>query len=369
MKRHRWILLVSALMMGGLTFAQQATTTPSGPSSSVNWFWAICDTKAVVDLDGSMEAGDDVYVQFFRETGGTGAPLSNLIRVAANGAFRTSQSVAYPAGTVLALGQFGSMRVSIASETDPTKASFTRVLDDVYDTCITPANAVGTISAVGGTGSIGTGSFVDPQTGQTVSPIAGQPIRSSGILKPGGGYLNEVYAIPAEQPVQIGARPSANNRELGRSSNPGLIFAECAQFPGAAPGRVFDTDTMTVYWSWFAKTAAQVRDHIAKAQYLVQFESPGLPTQTFPNVQVSPIVRREDGNFYVFYTVNIGSEYRPGLYRVNYQVSWSEPTFDGFDDFGPGTENETLAGNCIWNVEKNPFGINVNYNNPRLFSQ
>lgn len=371
MKLHRMLFVVVMLGTGILSQAQQATpaATASGPTSTINWFWAICDTKAVVDLDGTMESGDDVYVQFFREAGATGAPLSNLIRVNANGAFRTSVEATYPAGTLLALGQFGSMRISIASESDPTKASFTRVLDDVYDTCITPANPVGTISSVGGTGTSGQGSFVDPITGQAVSPIAGRPIRSSGILKPGGGYLNEVYAIPAEQPVQIGARPSANNRVQGRTSNPGLIFAECNQFPGADPGRVFDTDGMTVYWSWFAKTAAQVRDHQAKAQYLVQFEAAGLPTQTFPNVQVSPIVKREDGNFYVFYTVNIGSAYRPGLYRVNYQVTWSGPTSDGYKEFGPGTETESLSGNCIWNVEQNPFGTPVSYENPRLFAQ
>lgn len=368
MKLHRLMILVSALIVGGLTFAQQATTTPSTPTSSINWFWSICDTKAVVDLDGVMESGDDVYVQFFRETGGSGAQLSNLIRVGANGAFRTSQVVNYPSGTLLALGQFGSMRISIASETDPTNASFTQVVDDVYDTCITPSNPIGTVSSVGST-TISSTTLVDPVTGQNVTAIGGQPIRSSGILKPGGGYLNEVYAIPAEQPVQIGARPSANNREVGRTSNPGLIFAECAAFPGADPGRIYDTDNISVYWSWFAKTAAQVRDHIAKAQYIVVFESPGLPPQAFPNVQVSPIVKREDGNFYVFYQSSIGTAYAPGLYRVNYQVTWSEPTNDGFDDFGPGTANEKLTNFCIWTVEKNPFGVNVNYSNPQLFNK
>lgn len=368
MRLHRvGLAAVAALgLFSGLGSAQQNAE----PASSVNWFWAICDTRAVVDLDGTMAAGDDVFIQFFRETQASGAPLSGLIQIGARGAFRTSQVVNYPAGTVLAPGQFGSMRISIARANNPQNASFTTVVDDVFDTCIEPSNPVGTITTVGSDGTAtGATGFVDPETGQNVNPIAGRPIRHSGILKPGSGFLNEVFAVPAEQPVQIGARPSANVREQGRTTNPGLIFAECAQFPGADPGRIFDTDNIRVFWSWFGRTAAQVRDHIAKAQYEVLFESPGFPPQAFPNVVVSPIVRREDGRFWVFYTVDLGTAYRPGVYRVNYRVTWSEPTFDGFENFGPGTENEELRGHCVWTVEPNPYGVPVAYENPRLFER
>jgi hypothetical protein len=369
MKVLRMVSLAAILALGAISHAQQAAATPSSPQSSINWFWAICDTKAVVDLDGNMVAGDDVYLQFFRENDARGAALSDLIRVSANGAFRTSQVINFPSGVTLGVGQFGSMRIAIASETDPTKASFSRVVNDVYDTCITPANPVGSITPVGSGAGSGVGQFVDPTTGVVVNPIAGEVIRTSGILKPGGGYLNPVYAQPVESTVQIGVRPSENIREIGRVTDVGLLFAECDQFPGADPGRLYDTDNLTVFWSWYARTAAQVRDHLAKAQYRVFFESPGLPSQIFPNVQVSPIVRREDGNFYVFYTVNLGNNYLPGIYRVNYEVGWSEPTFDGYENFGPGTENEILRGSCTWEIEKNPYGVNVNYNNPRIFGQ
>jgi hypothetical protein len=365
MNFKRMVFLVGLFLMGGLVGAQDST--PSAPASTINWFFAVCDNRAVIDLDGTMQSGYDIYLQVFRETGASGTSLSNAIRVPVDGAYKTSQVINYPTGVTLGLGQFGSIRITMARESDPTSTIFVKVVDDVYDTCISPANAQGSSTSLGSVTSP-SGTFIDPQTGQTVQAVAGQPIRTSGILKPGGGYLNPVFAVPSEQPVQIGARPSQNTRESGRVSDVGLLFAECDQFPGADPGRLYDTDNLTVFWSWYAKTAAQVRDHIAKAQYRIFFDSPGLPTQIFPNVVVSPIVKREDGNFYVFYTVALGNSYRPGNYRVNYAVSWTEPTFDGFNDFGPGTETEELTGTCTWDIEQNPFGTQVNYTNPRIFS-
>ena len=108
----------------------------------------------------------------------------------------------------------------------------------------------------------GSGTLIDPETGEVVEGSADEPIRSSGIFTPGGGVLNEVFGRPQEALVQIGARPSENERIEGRTSDPGLIFAECDAFPLADPGRLFDTDNLTVFWSWFASTPALAREHL-----------------------------------------------------------------------------------------------------------
>jgi hypothetical protein len=366
MKFLRLLVLLSAMVFGTSIFAQQST--PSAPTSTVNWLFAICSDRAVVNLNGTMQSGYDLYVQFFREAGATGAQLSNLIRVPVDGTYNTSQVVTFPAGTTIALGQFGSMRLSIARENNAESNIFTRVIDEVFDTCIEPTGTTNTSSGTGAQPQQATTALIDPVTGQVVQAVAGQPIRSSGILKPGGGFLNAVFAVPQEQIVQIGVRPSQNTREIGRVSDIGLIFAECDQFPGADPGRLYDTDPITVYWSWFAKTAAQVRDHLNKVQYEVFFNTPIYPAQTFPNVNVSPIVRREDGNFYVFYSVNLGGNFRPGDYSVNYRVTWSATHFDGFGNFGPDTETPEQRGSCSWTIEPNPYGVAVNYTNPVFFA-
>lgn len=361
MKTLRRLWLVVLLAVAGAVWGQTANTTPSAPTSNINWLFAACDNRAVVDFNGTMQRGYDIYIQLYRETGARGSALSDLIRVPVDGNFQVSQVLNYPSGTVLGIGQFASLKISIARENDSTSSIFNTIQDDVYDTCIQPAFSTTATTVVGsGTG----GTAVDPTTGQTVTASPGTVISRSNVLKPGGGYLNPVFAQPQEGLVQIGARPSLNQREAGRVSDVGLIFAECAQFPGADPGRLYDTDNLTIFWSWFAKTAAQVRDHQDKAQYEVLIEMLGAPGQPFRTVNVSPIARREDRNFWVFYTVNMGSGWQPGLYRVNYKVTWREPVFDGYENFGPGTENEVLTGHCIFNIEKNPYGVNVTHRLP-----
>jgi len=351
-------------MMSVSVWAQTTTTaTESAPTSNINWLFSACDNRGVVDLTGTMQANYDIYIQMYRETGARGVALSDLIRVPVNGTFQVSQVLNYPSGQVLGIGQFASLKISIARESDPTSSLYSTIQDDVYDTCITPA--YGTVATtVAGTGTTGTGTAINPTTGQTVTANVGEVISRSNVLKPGGGYLNRVFAQPREGVVQIGARPSLNVREIGRVGDVGLIFAECDQFAGANPGRLFDTDNLTVFWSWFAKTAAQVRDHQAQVQYVVQIEMLGAPGQFFQSVQVSPIARLEDGNYWTFYTVNMGSGWKPGLYRINYRATWLQAITDGYDDFGPATENEVVTGFCVFNIEANPYGTAVTHRLP-----
>lgn len=359
MKALRFVWIWIALLSASAVMAQTATTTPSAPASSINWVFGTCDNRAIVDLTGTMQAGYDVYLQIYRETGARGEALSDVIRVSVNGSFQVSQVINYPAGKVLALGQFASMKISIGSESNASTTIYSNIQDDVYDTCITPAYSTTatstTATGIGTTGATGT-------TGTSTG--LGNVVSVSKVLKPNGGYLNPVYASPQESVVQIGVRPSQNTRELGRVSDVGIIFAECDQFAGAHPGRLFDTDPLLVFWSWYAKTAQQVRDHLATAQYDVVIEINGAPAQYFQSVNVSPVARREDGNFWAFYTVNMGNGWPPGLYRINYRVTWSQPISDGYASFGPGTENEVLTGHCIFNIENNPYGVKITHRLP-----
>lgn len=364
MNLKKLIGILTLVCMVSIASAQTATT--SAPASTVNWLFAACDTKAVIDLTGTMQRGYDLYIQLFRETQGRGKQLSDLIQVPVDGEYQVSRTITYPSGEILALGQFASIKILMAREGNPSSTIYETVFDDVFDTCIEPA--FGATTAGGSLTATTTIQAIDPQTGQPVTVALGQAIRTSGILKPGSGYLNPVYAQPAEGVVQIGARPSLN-REQGRVTDVGLLFAECDQYAGADPGTLYDTDGLTVFWSWYAKTAAQVRDHMAKVQYAIVFESPIYPAQPFANVQVSPVLRRaEDGRYWVFYTVNLGDRFMPGSYRINYEASWTEPTFDGWENFGPGTENERLRGSCTFKVVKNPYGVEVSHQNPKWYA-
>jgi hypothetical protein len=45
-------------------------------------------------------------------------------------------------------------------------------------------------------------------------------------------------------------------------------------------------------------------------------------------------------------------------------VTWANPITDGYDDYGPGTGNEQITGNCDFTVSPNPSGTAVEYRFP-----
>lgn len=359
----QWIVLLAVLL---LVLTPAAAQDDTGDFTSfVNYFFAACESQAVFDLDGQMEAGFDLYIQVFDQIGGQGDPLTPLVRVPVSGTYQVSQVLPYNSGSILALGQFASARIRIASESDPDNELFSNTIDDVFDNCIEPS--YGTTDGLDVTDGASAGTpLIDPVTGEVIEGAADTVVSSSGVFTPDGGVLNEVFANPAEAVVQIGARPSENDALEGRVSDVGLIFAECDAVPGADPGRLFDTDNLTVFWSWFAATPELVREHIATAQYEVFLSSPYAQRQVFPNVVRTPIVEREDGNYWVFYTADLGSGFRPGDYRVDYYVTWSRAISDGFEEFGPGTANPSLQNTCNFSVEINPFGIETDLQNPTI---
>ncbi len=301
--------------------------------SNVQIFVVICDTQAVVNFTGNMDAGYDVYYQLFSGSGATGTPLSGLRQVQVDAAYAFSENISYTGGTV-AVGAIGSAKVFIARETNSNSVTGdTFVVDDLNDGCNNAQNPLGT--------SVDAGSG----TTTTVTTTGG-----SNILSPFGGVINPSTNATPEPIVVIGARTTLL---VGRSATPGVLFAECDQsLPGAAPGLLYDSDNIVIFWSWFAKTEQLVQDHIAQAQYDVTLNRAPLV-----EVQVSTIQQRTQ-NFWVFYTANIG-KLRPGGYGVELKLSWKQAINDGFDDYGPGTPTETVFSTCTFNIEPNPFGINV----------
>lgn len=312
------------------TLAQ--TATPTGPSNDVQGFLVICADSAVINFTGSMLSGFDIYFQLFAGTTGSGTALTALRQVPVSGAFSFSEQVPYISGSTVAAAQSASANVLVAREGDSSRVDFEFVLTDVQDGCGGNAaqNPLGTSTEVGG-GITTDGTTTD--TGTTT------PVRH--ILAPGGGVVNP--NLQAEPPVVIGARPSVNFR----SQTPGLIFAECNAYPMALPGLVLDSDSVTIFWSWFTDTEEQMEAHLAHAQYSVK-----LNQAAFPRVTLSDIEQR-DGSFWVFYSVNVGN-LGPGFYEVEYRLTWDQPVNDGFQDFGPGTDHPMEANNCMFQVAHNP---------------
>lgn len=337
------LFLLWSLLSGVAVWAQD-----TGTSSNVDIFFLACDNRAVIDFSGVMQANYDLYYQVFNAAGGTGTALTGLRRVSVAGDYTVSQVINYDGGATVGFGAVASVKVSIARETDSSRELFSTTVDDGQDGCGEP-------------------SFPSVDSTASDAPLTTDPVEeaiANGIFSPDGGRLSPPLfrERPDEPIVVIGPRQSDIDRfENGRTNKPGLIFAECDNSANTDPGLIYDTDTLTVFWSWFAKTAAQVRDHIANAEYSITLNG-----QPFPVVNTSPVVQREDGNFWVFYTVNLGDKWRPGDYGIQFKLNWKQQISDGFDTFGPDTAIPFIESSCTFRVRSNPYGVVVLHENPKV---
>lgn len=333
------LLLVAVMMTISVTSAQDDTTTDEEATSNYTAFMVICADRAIINLAGTLDAGVDMYFQVFNGAGGTGDALSSLRRVAVDGEFTFSESVTYPEGTTIAAGGFGSVYVAIASETDPDDVEFSEFVDDIQDGCAEPQNPTGVSS--GTDGSAPGGDF--PVEGGTVT----------NVLTPFGTFLNAGY-VPPEKPANLlGPR---DDFELPRQSTPGLIFAECDDFPVAEPGIIYDTDNIIIFWSWFAETEELANEHANNANYSVTYYN----TLPLPGViRTSPELI--DGLYWTFYYTNLGN-LRPGQYFLQYILTWDRAISDGFAEYGPGTDTPIIRSQCSFDILPNPEGREVNHN-------
>ena len=334
--RKQTILLSLMLLLTG-SIAARAQDDP-GYTSTVNWFYSACEDRMVMDFNGIMQAGYDLYYQAFDLFGGLGDAITGLRQVEVDGDYAVSQVTNWLDEQTRARGTPISVVIRIGQEADPDSTIFMQPSDDLIGDCEEPASTL-----------------VEDEP----APTGPQLISSSGVFTPDGSLLNPLYSRPPEQFVQIGARPSRSDANE-RTANPGLIFAECQDVEGADPGLLYDTDELRVFWSWFANTAHQVRDHIDNARYGVSLNG-----QAFPLVQVSNIKQIPDStNWWVFYTVNLGDKWTPGGYDIRFSLTWDKAITDGYEDFGPGTANERIDSGCHFKIEQNPYGIHIMPENP-----
>ncbi len=304
------------------TAVPQATWT-AGPSSTVQINFVACGNQAVINLSGLLTSGRSLYYQVFSAAGGGGTALTGLRQVNGSGNYAVSEVVPYANSQTVASGATASVAVRIARTSNANSIEFQTTVDDAQDGCNNPQNPEATSVDLGGAGGSSGGASSAPPSGQ--------------ILAPGGAVLNS--NLQPEPQVVVGSRASATYR----SSTPGLVFAECDKYPQAMPGVVYNTDKVVIFWSWYAKTLAQIQDQLVHARFSVKVN-----TAPLRNADVSEPAQI-DGNYWIFYTVPLGN-LRPGHYEVEFRQSWDTVITDGFSKFGPNTANDLTASNCNFDI-------------------
>jgi hypothetical protein len=328
------------------TVAPRATSVPqatwtAGPSSTVQINFVACANQAVVNLTGLLTSGRAIYYQVFNAAGGGGTALTGLRQVTGSGNYAVSEVVPYANDQTVAGGAVASVAVRIASSSNPNSIEFQTTVDDGQDGCNNPQNPETTSTDLGGAGGATSGG------GSASAPPAGQ------ILAPGGIVLNQ--NLQPEPQVVVGSRASLTYR----STTAGLVFAECDKYPQALPGIIYNTDKVTIFWSWYARTLQQVYDQRVHAQFSVKVN-----TAPLRNADVSEPAQI-DGNYWIFYTVPLGN-LRPGHYEVEFRQTWDSVISDGYTNFGPNTANDLTASNCNFDVtdlkSKDPVVYAEQYN-------
>jgi hypothetical protein len=152
-----------------------------------------------------------------------------------------------------------------------------------------------------------------------------------------------------------GPTPDATQRGIGAQGSGGAqagvdVFAICndrSLGPGA-PTTLRAGATIDVFWAWFARTEEQIQQHIANANYEVRVDGVLLENWREFQADVRPAANNQ---FVVYWYVPYGPV-GAGEHEITYQVTWSQPISDGFDEFGPDTENPFEQGNCNFTVRE-----------------
>ncbi len=104
--------------------------------------------------------------------------------------------------------------------------------------------------------------------------------------------------------------------------------------------------TIVVWWSWFARTEDQIRQHLENATYEVRVDGDLLTRLT---VYRSGITK--PGNDYVVsWTVPYEKPLEAGVHTITYRVTWTQTISDGYRNYGPNTNNPVEEGSCTFTV-------------------
>ena len=120
------------------------------------------------------------------------------------------------------------------------------------------------------------------------------------------------------------------------------ISFNVAQCPD--PLVISDQDTLNIQASWTAATSEQVIDHERMVIYDMDMDG-----QIFSFSEQSEIYASEDG-----YRMDFSTRYgplEPGTHTLSLHEHWKEAIWDGWDEYGPGTELEEYFFSCRIIVE------------------
>lgn len=337
----------------GIITSMQTVNVREGPGVSFRAFQALPAGESVEILGQSPEG---TWLNIKLSDGREGWVSSTLVRLQNTPtpfptATATTDMTAIALGTVFPTDIFGQTITptppgSIVSPTPVTDAD-----PDAEAALTTEASAAATsflpvidVTSIGLTATALTGGVVAP----TLTPPASVTVPAQetviGVvtLPAASLTLSPDATLSAEGETGIGSAGSASPQE-------GVdVLAYCNDpiFRMPAPTNLMAGSTIDIWWSWYARTEAQLQDHLDNMIYEVAID--GVVLRDYTNYQ-SRIRQERDGNYYVYWYVPAGP-LAAGTYEISYRISWRQRISDGYADFGPGTARPQETGSCTFTV-------------------
>jgi uncharacterized protein YraI len=163
----------------------------------------------------------------------------------------------------------------------------------------------------------------------------------------------EAYVQLTQAVETVAAGGSGSGNTITAIHPPGVVYkndvlAYCDNKTNGEPRKSLTVgSTVTIYWSWYAKTADQLKQHIDNAEYDVRVD--GQPLNNWRDF-LSSVVQTQDGRFYIYWYIPIGTP-PPGEHKIDFKLTWKQQITDGFKNFGPGTSSESDAGSCVLTIK------------------
>jgi hypothetical protein len=124
------------------------------------------------------------------------------------------------------------------------------------------------------------------------------------------------------------------------------VLAYCDQFNEVPPPLSMGT-TIDVFWGWVASTEAYLQQHINNVIYEVRLDGQLLDNW---RLYAGEAGQQADGNWSQYWYVPIEEALPSGMHTVTYRVTWRNAIFDGYEQFGPGTDTEFDSGSCTFEI-------------------
>ena len=163
----------------------------------------------------------------------------------------------------------------------------------------------------------------------------------------------QTFSTPTLSVTTGGTSPSATPRPTTSGdgtvvSRDGIdVFAFCNNraYGISAPSNIGAGSTVDIFWAWFARTRAQVQDHIDSATHELRVNGDLIGNINAYRENIIPQGADQAVYWYVPY-----GPVEPGTYEIVYRVSWTEAISDGYAFFGPGTGIPFSEESCTFTV-------------------